>query len=103
MYNHFVTDRHEFFNKSLERLRESSTSGCVDYFKQQCMKEQALYDEEWKSHLYVPTHSSSYGSSLITDPYAQSLLPPPLERIYNPVQCIGDGNCLYRYISIHYK
>ena len=64
-------------------------------FLRQCAEEQKLYKTQWP--WATPSHMDNRQSlKPIVDEYSKSILPPPFKDLYDPVECTGDGNCLYR-------
>ena len=86
----------QFFESQREKLEEAAR-GTEGYgrLSSSCANAQRLIDQKYPELPQMNTVSTL--QSLPVDRYSKTLLPPEWKHV-TPLQCIGDGNCLYRYL-----
>ena len=88
----------QFFRSLLTGLGEASSKGFGN-LKIKCEETQASINTNYPTIPYV---SVAELQPLLEDKYSKTLLPQE-RRMLTPLQCFGDGNCLYRLDTIPNK
>lgn len=92
MNNHV---RLNFFKESLARLRTASND--FDSLQRQAVVEQKLYNSQYPDVAIV--NNLAFDDEMVHS-YSQSIWPSDIKPILVPLKTEGDGNCLYRAVSL---
>ena len=96
--NYTFTDtvRERFFNSKLQHLRKAATSG-FDSLHAMCETVQTAIDSQYP---VIPCVADVCQLQCLPQhKFSQELLPDEFRLKLIPLQTLGDGNCLYRYVS----
>lgn len=86
--------RVEFFRSLLWDLTKASSKGFGN-LKMKCEETQASINTSYPT---IPHASIAELQVLPEHKYSKTLLPHE-QRMLTPLQCLGDGNCLYRFVT----
>ncbi len=89
--------RERFFRSCLTRLGKASVDG-FESLKEQCRVEA---EDIGKQYPQVPILEDAALQADDLPPvhsYSRDIFPTEWHSDYYPVKCVGDGNCLYRYM-----
>ena len=88
-----VGQRASFFQSLRKNLEEAATEG-YSQFQRSCLLASQRIKEQYSDVPFLQDCSAL--QSVRRDKYSTRFLPKPLSHI-TPLQCYGDGNCLFRY------
>lgn len=94
MYAPSDQKRNQFFQGLLAELGKASTDG-YSMLKVQCNKIQSAIEKTY-SLLPPIADTNLVLQGLKEDSYSKTIIPPDAPARLIPLQCIGDGNCLFR-------
>lgn len=86
-------ERELFFRRSLQTLNNSAVIG-FDCLRDKCVEIHSKVASLYPNFSFV---SLSELQDLPVHQYSRSLMPADASNMM-PLTCIGDGNCLYRYV-----
>lgn len=93
-----LQSRIQFFNDALQRLQKASPQGFSN-LQSQAVKEQTGFDRCYPDIPLEEHQHFLYNQSDIHK-YSQSIWPHDANKDITPLNSEGDGNCLYRSISL---
>ena len=94
-----VGQRASFFQSLRKNLEEAATEGYTQ-FQKSCLLASQRIKEQYSDVPFLQDCSAL--RSVRRDKYSIRFLPKPLSHI-TPLQCYGDGNCLFRYAPDIYR
>lgn len=91
--------RASFFSESLHTLELASVNG-FDSLRQTCTTELEAYQMFEVSANYSMMASRTINKHLCCDYYSKEIYPSDADTHLTPVRVYGDGNCLFRAMSL---
>lgn len=89
------SQRASFFQSLRKNLEEAATEG-YSHLQTSCLLASQRIKEQFSDPPFLQDYSESVLQSMRRDKYSTRFLPKSLSHII-PLQCYGDGNCLFRY------